>query len=173
MDAEQIKQWLLLQSKEESHLRVICQTLKLPDTGDKDDLVNVIINGTVDGSIKHYPPQLIPLRTRDQASNLIQEAVNCFKNWRRMIFQTQGNRKEFSILNNKGQQYCLEMKYLKCKPKTALEIIKRRWYLPYSAQKALIQAIEKEPEAFVYHIVQKPGKNNTSYVMLHVERMAA
>jgi hypothetical protein len=173
MDTESIKKWLQLQSKDESSLKTICRTLNLSEDGKKEELVNNIINGTrANTKPDEFLPQLVPLRTRDKQSNLVQEAATCFKNWRRLIFQSK-EAKEFLILNNQGKNYKLRMKYLGCSRETALEIIERKWHLPTAFQTKLIEAIRQKPEAFEFHIVQKPSKDSGSFIMLHVRRLAA
>lgn len=165
MDAEHIKIWLKLQAKSIEDLKSICKSFKLPEVEDKDELIRIIVSGTIKKDT--FKPQVIPLRTRDNNSQPIKEAMQSLLYWRKLIFQY-GKDKEFSILNNKGQSYYIKMKSIKCLPKVASEIVKRKWYLPYQSQSYLIKAIEKNPEAFCYHIVQKQGKNNNNWVMLHV-----
>lgn len=170
MDTEQIKTWIRLQEKDKDSLRVICRTFKLPEIGNKEELINIIIAGTIHGNPNIDKPQAIPLRTRDNNSQLIREAANCLLHWRKLIFKAHNNIKEFSLLNNKGEQYSLKMRYLQCTPSVAEDIIRRKWYLPYHTQKNLIESIVKRPNDYTYHIIQKPSKSKSSWIMLHVER---
>lgn len=174
MNADEIKKRIKLQNKNIEELQTICKTLSLPENESKSTLINTIINGTIEGSIKiEDQPQLIALKTRDQNNLLIEEAQACLKYWRQLLFKSNSSPKPFQILNNQQKTYTVHMKAIQCTSKVALEVIKRRWYLPNSYQKKLIHEILNNPDQFNYHIVQKHSNNGNNWIMLHVEKMAA
>jgi hypothetical protein len=166
---EQVQQFLTLQGKNETELKAICEGLKLPTDGNKADLINQLLVLNVPQQDSVVKPQAIPLTSRDKMQRPMEAATNAMKQWRRLIFQSKGNVREFSLLNNDGEVYSLRMKYAKCSVKTVHAILKKGWYLQLPRYRDIIELITKNPEKFSCNIVQKPGTNGNSWLMLHVE----
>jgi hypothetical protein len=164
--AEQIKQLLVLESKQDHELRAICDGLGLPREGNKRDLVQRLIEVKTSSQMDITKPQAIPLRTRDDDSNLIEAAKDTFLNWRKLIFE-KGGKETFSLLNSEGKPYSYTMKYIKCSARTAKALLSRKWYLPLEHQKDLITAVLNASEMFDFSIIQKPDGKGSSWLMMH------
>lgn len=170
----QVEQFLKLQSKDKSELQAICEPLGLPTTGTKSEIIDRLVALTEIRTQRDVTlPQAIPLRTRDENSQLIPGAAETFKQWRKLIFNTKGNLKEFSLLNGKSRQYKARLRYVMCSEKTLKVILEKRWYLPHSSQRDLIELLKAQPENFTLCIVQKPDSQGSSWLMLHCEPKAA
>ena len=65
------------------------------------------------------------------------------------------------------------MKYLTLTTEEALEIISKGWYLPTKSQNNIIDLVKNQPSQYIFHIVQKYGKDNNSWIMMHIEEKAA
>lgn len=167
---DHIQQFLTLQKKSETELKAICEGLKMSTEGTKEELIEQILQlPNVHQQAPVIKAQAIPLRTRDDRSEPLEDAIKAFKGWRKMIFESRSNMKEFQLLNGKGKPYNRRMKYLNCSDKTALHIIRKGWYLPLDHHRDLIEMLKEEPSNFLLHIVQKPDSSGNSWLMLHVE----
>ena len=165
---EQVQQLMALQSKETQELQAICEGLGLSTEGKHDELVRRLAATERPSQIDVTKPQAVPLRTRDEYSQPIEDAKNMFLKWRKMIFE-KGGRKQFLLLNNEGKEYRTTLKYIKCSPEIAKHIIQQRWFLPLNHQKDLIEVLAGCPENFILNIIQKPDASGNSWLMLHVE----
>ena len=166
--AEQMQQLMMLQSKETQELQAICEGLDLDIEGKHEDLVRRLVSAKSSPQIDVTKAQAIPLRTRDEYSEPIEDTKQIFLKWRKMIFE-QGGRKAFKLLNNEGRGSSSMHKYIKCSPEIAQHIVKRQWFLPLDHQKDLIKVLAECPENFILNIVQKPDTSGNSWLMLHVE----
>ena len=166
---EQIRYFLTFQQKTQEELAVICKHMDLQEEGSKTDLMNRIISVlTEDLDKENVHSQTIPLRIRDRSGQIVQPALAAMRQWRKMIFEANGNEKDFGILSPTGQPYSVPMKYILCSPRLAQKIIENGWVFPYNSQKALVERLRSDPEDFNVCIVQKESNGNT-FVMLHVE----
>jgi hypothetical protein len=117
-------------------------------------------------------PQAIPLRSRDSHGQLIKGAPEAMKKWRKLIFEAQGNSKDFWLVNAEGKQYKAQLKYVLCSERALQRIIKDRWYHPHTSQKDLVTLLETHPEKFNVCIIQKTT-GGKSFMMLHCAPKAA
>jgi len=165
----QVQKFLSLYSKTELELRAMCEGLELDTGGDKADLISrlIILNASQQTSV--IQPQAIPLRSRDEKQRPLKAAVQAMKDWRRAIFQAQGNIREFGLINNNGTPYVLNMKFARCSLKTLDIIIRHRWYMPLQRYTDIIELVKKSPDKFHIHIIQKPGYGGSTWLMLHIE----
>lgn len=169
----EVDQFITLQKKNTTELKAICEGMKLETDGSREDLIDRLL--TLD-FIEQRPilvPQAIPLRTRNCNSQPLDAAINAMRYWRKLIFEAQGNRKEFQLLNSKGKPYSAKLRYIRCSSETLYQIIKGGWYLPLKHNQDLIELLLKETEKFEASIIQKPDGQGNSWLMLHVQPKAA
>lgn len=167
-NADQIKQLMALCTKSEDELRAICEGLNLNTEGDSAMLVDRLTSIETNAQANIGIGQTVPLRTKDDHMNTLELAKDAMLQWRKMIFES-GGTKDFSLVNSKGKQYSLQMKYIKCSNDTLRKIIKKGWYLPLDQYRDLIDVVMDEPDRFTASIVQKPAGHGKSWLMLHLE----
>lgn len=115
-------------------------------------------------------PQGIPLRSKDKNGKTIPKTAKTYQAWRKLIFQAQGNLKDFNFINKEGKEYSARVFYIKCSLPTAKYMIENKWFSPYESQKELVKAIQTNPEQFNYHIVRKNAGNGNNFLMLHCQK---
>lgn len=168
--ADQIQQYLVLQEKTETELRAICEGLELSTEGTKEELLEHVTSKQYIQQTDVLLPQAIPLRSRDDHGELIQLAQKTYNKWRRLIYNTDKNWKEFQLLNASGQEYAVKMRYILISPKALQKILDDKWYDPrYIKQHELINCLRTNPEDFNVTIVQKFNSSGNSFIMLHAE----
>lgn len=168
--AEQIQQYLVLQEKQETELRAICEGLELSTEGTKDELLERITSKQYIQQTDILLPQAIPLRSRDDSGELIELAHKTYNNWRRLIYNTEKNWKEFQMLNASGKQYSVKMRYIRISPKALKKVLEDKWYdTRYIKQIELIDCLKTNPEDFNVTIIQKFNSSGNSWIMLHAE----
>ena len=172
--SEQVKQFLILSKKAASELKAICEGLQLDPAGNRETLLDRLVQLGAPQQVDFMQPQMIPLRTRNERGDLIPQVDTAIKFWRYQIFNAKDNYKEFTMLNSHGALYSMEMRYILCPNHILQKILKDKWYDPrYTAQNELINLLQTSPEKFNVTIVQRTTKKGNSYVMLHVETKAA
>jgi len=168
--AEQIQQYLVLQQKSETELRAICEGLELSTEGTKEELLERVTSKQYIQQTDIIQPQAIPLRSRDDEGNLIQLAQKTYNTWRRLIYNSKMNWKEFKLLNAAGKEYTVKMRYILISDRALQKILTDKWYDPrYIKQKELIDCLRTNPEDFNVTIVQKFNSSGNSWIMLHAE----
>jgi len=167
--AEQIQQYLVLQDKTETELRAICEGLELSTEGSKEELLERVTSKQYTQQTDVLLPQAIPLRSRDDEGNLIELAQKTYNKWRRLIYNTQKNWKEFKLLNAAGKEYSINMRYIRISPLALKKILEDKWYDPrYIKQRELLDCLRTNPEDFNVAIIQKFNSSGNSWIMLHV-----
>lgn len=167
-NSSQVKQFLDLQKKELRELQDLCEGLKLSPDGEREALIERLLEASSEPQSSIFQPQAIPLRTRTSKGTITQ-APETFKRWRRLIFEAKGNTREFSLLNNNGKPYTINLKYIRCPSKVLEQIIQRGWILPLEAHREILHAAKTSPERFEANIIQKPDRNGKGWLMLHLE----
>ena len=114
-------------------------------------------------------PQGIPLRSKYSDGTSIPNTSKNYKKWRKLIFDTQGNFKNFHLINKNGKQYVSKINYIKCSKETAFHVINNEWHSAYETQSTLIKQIKKNPSQFEYSIIIKNTNNGNSFLMLHCQ----
>jgi len=167
-----VEQFLTLQEKSELELRAIAEGMGLKPSESKSDLIDQILEL---GTTRQSPliAQALPLRTRDNDAKPLDAAIKAFRGWRKLIFQTKGNRREFQLLNGKGKTYTANLKYIRCSEKTLLHILTEGWVLPLEHHNDIIALLKQQPGQFTTNIIQKPDGQGNSWLMLHIEPKAA
>lgn len=162
-----VDQFLTLQEKSELELRAICEGMGIKPHGKKAELIDQILELGMKQQHNVLTAQAIPLRTRDNESKPLDAAITAFKHWRKMIFEADGNKKQFQLLNGKGKAYTANLKYMNCSEKTLLHILNEGWVLPVEAHRDLVALLKEKPEQFDVAIIQKPDSQGNSWLMLH------
>lgn len=164
----QVQQFLTLQKKDLRELQDLCEGRSLPTQGEKEVLIERLLEANSEPQTSIFEAQAIPLRTRTQKGT-IPKAPETFKRWRKLIFEGRGNEREFSLLNNNGKPYTINLKYIKCPSKVLQQIIDRGWFLPLENHRDILHAAKTSPDRFDANIIQKPDKNGKGWLMLHLE----
>ena len=168
-----ISQFLTLQSKNMEELQALCKRMNIAIEGSEPDLIDRLMNHQEEVKQPVLLPQAIPLRTVDSNGRQMHDVVETIKRWRRLIYETQGNQRNFELVNSKGEQYKARLKYLRCSLETLKGILEQKWYFAHASQQPIIDALIKRPWNFEVHIVQKPSSRGNSWVMIHVKLKAA
>ena len=168
---EEIEQYLLLENKSDSELKAICEGMELPLTGERRDLINRLMGMKIQPQLDFMYPQMIALRTKIHGTE-IPGADAFMKLARKTIFDGTNNKREFSVLNEKGQPYTMVMKYAKCSEQTMALLFQKNMIYPHQAQRELVRLIQKEPSLFVLHLVQRSYGKDKTFIMLHSEPRA-
>lgn len=161
-------QFLTLQEKSELELRAIAEGMGLKAQGSKGQLVSAILELGIKQQYNVLVAQALPLRTRDNDGTPFDDAIAAFKNWRRLIFEAKGNRKQFQLINSKGKTYLANLKYADCSEATLLHILTEGWLLPLENQRDLVALLKQKPSEFKTTIIQKPATTGNSWLMLHI-----
>ena len=86
----------------------------------------------------------------------------------RKLIDKENNYKEFSILNSKGKQYNLKLRYIFAEEDMTNFILDNNMIYPLASQKDLIQCIRKASTQFYFHLVNK-FYGDKVFVMLHLQ----
>lgn len=166
----QVRYFLLLQQKTIEELRAISKPFGLSTEGNKEEIIERLV--CLEG-VQHQQdttkPQAIPLRTRDNKGQPLLNATETMKKWRKAIFDGKDNTRRFQLINSKGKNYFLDLKFATCSQKILQVILNKKWYLAHPSQRDLINLLNSTPEMFVVNIVKKPDSKGNSWLMMHVE----
>ena len=166
---EQVEQFIALQAKNETELRALCESLKLPTEGNREYLLSQLLSLEAPQFQRSVvQPQVIPLCTRGPNGNPLQSAIETMKKWRRLIFEGVDNIRQFELFNKDGKSYSTELRYAKCTQKTLKTILKQGWYMAHTNQRDLIKLLKECPEKFDINIVRKADRQGNSWLMLHI-----
>ena len=163
---------MLIESPEEiqQFLKMGTPTKNKPKEADKDSKLSGLFNllmGKTKKEQNYLLPQGIPLRSKYLNGSAIPGTSKNYKKWRKLIFDTQGNFKNFQLINKEGKQYVSKINYIKCAKETALYIVENEWHSAYETQTELLKEIKKNPSQFEYNIIIKNTNNGNNFLMLH------
>jgi len=162
----QVEQFINLNKKSLPELRAIAEGLDLKTEGSRADLIDLLLLEHPQKSV--IQDQAIPLRIIDYSGIEIPGARETYQKWRKLLFNTRGNRKLFNLLNTSGSKYSANLKYIKCGEKTLKHILQNIWYVPVKNQLDVISSLKQHPDKFEINIIQKHNTNGNSFLMLHV-----
>lgn len=163
----EIEQFIALQQKSLIQLQDICSKMNLVTVGKTEDLIDRILDYNNEEDTDTIYAQALPLRTMNDKGEQVTEAIDVIKRWRKLIFETIGNQKEFSLLNSQGKQYTARLYYIRCSKETLQTIINRKWYFASPSQQSLVNELKTNPNKFEVNIIQKPSNKGNSWIMLH------
>ena len=167
--ADSIQQFITLGTKSEVELKAICEGYGLSINGSKNDLINRLI-GSFTEQTNVLSSQAISLKTTDSNGNLIPKRIETIKRWRKILFNRRSVKKEFKLIGPNGDTYIKKLSFLACPQQTLQVIIREKWCEGYyTHQRDLLNALERNPDAFNTHIISKPTSDGSYFVMLHCE----
>jgi len=122
-----------------------------------------------ENSSQDLRPQGLPLKSKDINGRSIPKATKTYKQWRVLIFKTQGNLKDFQFVNKDGKDYIAKVYYIPCPIETAQYLIEHNWFSTYESQEMLVKEIKSNPNKFDFNIVRKNAGNGNNFLMLHCQ----
>jgi hypothetical protein len=167
---EEVAKFLHLQTLSIQDLQSLCEDSNQKQTS-KSFLIDKIMSASAP-KIKSQGllPQGIPLRSKNSNGKIIPKTAKTYQHWRKLIFETENNLKDFEFINKLGKQYSARVFYIKCSLETAAYMIENQWFSPYESQKKLLSEIKQSPEQFIYHVVRKNAGNGNNFLMLHCQK---
>jgi len=143
--------------------------LQIDITGDKEALVNRLISQEDKPQTEPLLPQAIPLRSINDDGSVNEDAIKCYKLWRKSIFRHCRGAKDFKLVDSQGRPYLQSMRFIGAGPQVVRYILSHKMYDPtYTNQEVLIKHLAETPQDFNAHLVQKQV-GSRSFLMLHVE----
>ena len=172
-NAEQVKQYFILQDKSELELRAICEGMKLKTHGTKQNLIDRLLSLELLHQESVLISTVIPFRTRDNNNQSMKEAANTLRKWRKIIFEAKGNVAKFQLVNSQSKTYVMELKYLECESTTLKHILDNKWLAPLKSHRELLETLQRQPANFITRIVRKPDSKGNTWLMLHISSRQA
>lgn len=166
---EQVAKFLHLQSLSIEELQLQSEDINKEQKSKAFLIEKILKKDTPEIESQGILPQGIPLRSKYKNGKVIPKTAKTYQNWRKLIFQTENNLKDFDLINKENKQYSAKVYYIKCSLNTARYLIENKWFSPYLTQKELINQIKVNSEQFHYNIIRKCAANGNNFLMLHCE----
>ena len=108
---DELKQSLMLIEKSTQDLALLCEGMGLLSNGSKQELVKRLLALNIPSQSPINLPQLLALRTKF-LNKRIPEVLSFLEEIRKSIDLGDNNFRKFSVLNSKGEQYYLNLRYI-------------------------------------------------------------